>query len=286
MDDTASARTVLTRLRAQLDLVDDQILDLLVRRASIVDSVGRDGGKTGAKIRPGREAAILRRLIAKPRGVLPAQAVTRFWREIFAASLIIEGGHMVAVCEGEGAADRLALAREHFGPLTPMRRHTNPAQTLAEVAREAAQLAVLPPPDEAEDGPGGWWQLLTASGVHRLYVIAKLPFWGRRAEGSPLGVAYVVAGVPPDASGQDHGLISLELPADVSRTRLTALAKDAGFTPLTVWVRRGPGEGTVRALIEVAGFVEDGDPRLAAIVGVEAAPIVIGGFAVPVGDEA
>jgi hypothetical protein len=42
----------------------------------------------------------------------------------------------------------------------------------------------------------------------------------------------------------------------------------------------------VRALIEVAGFVEDGDPRLAAIVGVEAAPIVIGGFAVPVGDEA
>jgi len=286
MDEAVSPGAVLRRLRAQLDLVDDRILDLLVERATIVDSVGRDGGKVGAKIRPGREAAILRRLIARPRGVLPAQAVTRFWREIFAASLIIEGGHMVVVCEGEGAGDRLALAREHFGPLTPMRRHHNPAQSLAEVAREAAQLAVLPPPSEDEDGQGGWWPMLTASGAHRLYVIAKLPFWAKRAEGSPAGEAFVVAALPPDASGVDRGLMSLELPADVSRTRVTALVKEAGFVPLQMWVRRSAGESSIRALVEVEGLVTDDDPRLAAIAGLEAAPVVIGGFAVPVGDEA
>jgi hypothetical protein len=61
--------------------------------------------------------------------------------------------------------------------------------------------------------------------------------------------------------------------------------KDAGFAPLQVWVRRSPGDSAIRALIEVEGLVTDDDPRLAAIAGLEAAPVVIGGFAVPVGDE-
>jgi chorismate mutase / prephenate dehydratase len=64
---------------------------------------------------------------------------------MFGAALIIEGGQTVAVCDGEGGHDRLALAREHFGPFTPVRLHHNPAQTLADLARDTAQLAVLPP---------------------------------------------------------------------------------------------------------------------------------------------
>jgi chorismate mutase len=271
MDTTSPS--ALTLLRAQLDAVDDELLALLVKRAGIVEGVARDGGKAGAKIRAGREAAILRRLLARELGVLPPQAVTRFWREIFAASLIVEGGQIVAVCEGEG--DRLALAREHFGPLTPLRRHINPAQTLADVAKETAQLAVLPPPNEDE----AWWPLLTASGAHRLYVIAKLPFWTKRAEGSPVGEAFVVAAIPPDPSGEDRGLISLELPVDVSRTRVATLMKDAGFVAGQTWVQRAAWG--IRALVEVEGLVVDDDPRLSAIAGVEAPPVVIGGFAVP-----
>ncbi len=231
MNVSAPPPNPLNQLRAQLDTLDDQIHDLLMRRAAVVEGVARDGGKTGTKIRPGREASILRRLLSRHQGSLPPQAIIRFWREMFAAALIIEGGQTMAVCDGDGGADRLALAREHFGPLTPVRRHHNPAQTLADLAPDTAQLAVLPPPAEDDEAHGGWWPMLTATGPHRLFVIAKIPFWTKRAEGLPLGEAYVVAAVRPDPSGDDRGLIALELGADTSRTKVTALLKDAGFAP-------------------------------------------------------
>lgn len=281
MNDFAPPPNALTQLRAQLDAIDDQIHDLLMRRAAVVESVARDGGKVGTKIRPGREAAILRRLLARHAGAWPAQAIVRIWREIFGAALIIEGGQTMAVCDGEGGSERLALAREHFGPLTPVRRHHNPAQTLADLTRDDAQLAILPPPAEDDDGHGGWWPMLTASAPHRLFIIAKIPFWTKRAEGLPLGEAFVAAAMKPDPSGNDRSLIVLELAADTSRARVTGLVKDSGFAPGQIWVKRIPGDAAIRALIEVEGFVEDTDPRLAAISGLDAPPVVIGAFAVP-----
>jgi chorismate mutase len=284
MNDFSPPPNALAQLRAQLDTIDDQIHALLMARAAVVESVARDGGKTGTKIRPGREAAILRRLLARHTGAWPAQAIVRIWREIFGAALIIEGGQTMAVCDGEGGAERLALAREHFGPLTPVRRHHNPAQTLADLARDAAQLAILPPPAEDDDSQGGWWQMLTASAPHRLFVIAKIPFWTKRAEGLPLGEAFVAAAVRPDPSGQDRSLLVLELPAGTSRARITTLLKDSGFAPGQIWVKRIPGDTAILALVELEGFIEDSDPRLPAIAGLNAPPVVIGAFAVPLGE--
>jgi len=284
MNESSPTLTPLARLRAQLDALDDQIHDLLMARAEVVESVAREGGKQGTKIRAGREAVILRRLLARHTGALPRQAIVRFWREMFGAALIIEGGQTMAVCDGEGGADRLALAREHFGPLTPVRRHHNPAQSLADLAKDAAQLAVLPPPAEDDEAHGGWWPMLTASGTHRLFVIAKIPFWTKRAEGLPLGEAYVVASTRPDPSGDDRGLIALEFHADTSRSKVGTLIKEAGFNPGSTWIKRLPGDARIRALVEVDGLVEDDDPRLAAIMGAEAPPVVIGGYAVPLSD--
>jgi chorismate mutase len=272
----------LAKLRAKLDALDDHIHDLFMQRAKVVENVATEGGKTGTKIRPGREAIILRRLLARHAGALPRQAIVRIWREMFGAALIIEGGQTMAVCDGEGGEARMALAREHFGPLTPSRRHANPAQTLADLTRESgAQLAVLPAFAESEDSHGGWWPLLTGSAAHRLHVIAKIPFWTRRAEGLPQGEAYVVATVPPDPSGQDHGLIAFALTGEVSRASVQALIKAAGFELCTLWVRRMAGDTRLHVLAEVDGLIPDDDGRLAGIAGTDGAPIVIGGFAVP-----
>jgi chorismate mutase len=284
MPHSVTPSPALSQLRAQLDAFDDRIHDLLMQRAAVVENVAREGGKQGTKIRPGREAIILRRLLARHAGALPPQAIIRFWRELFGAALIIEGGQTMAVCDGEGGGDRLALAREHFGPYTPVRRHHNPAQTLADIARDTAQLAVLPPPAEDDDTQGSWWPMLTGIAPHRLYVIAKLPFWPKRVEGAPLGEAYVIATIPPDPSGEDRGLISLEVNAETSRTKITTLLKEAGFTPGAMWVKRLPNEPVIRALVEVETLVEDDDPRLAAITGLDAPPVVIGGYATPLGD--
>ena len=285
MDTSASPPSPLAQLRAQLDAIDDQIHDLLMRRAEVVEGVARDGGKQGTKIRAGREAIILRRLLARHQGALPPQAIARIWRELFGAALIIEGGQTMAVCDDEGGADRLALAREHFGPLTPVRRHHNPAQTLADLARDTAQLAVLPPPGEDDEVNGGWWTMLTASVPQRLFVIAKIPFWTKRAEGLPLGEAFVVAAARPDSSGGDRGLIALQFQADTSRARIGTLVREAGFAPGSMWFKRVPGAASIYVLVEVEGLVEDDDPRLADIAGLEAPASVIGGFAVPLSES-
>ncbi len=283
MNDLSPPATRLAELRAELDAIDDQIHDLLMKRAKVVENVAAEGGKKGTKIRPGREAIILHRLLARHRGAWPAAAIVRIWREMFGAALIIEGGQTMAVCDGDGGESRLALAREHFGPLTPVRRHHNPAQTLADLTREGgAQLAVLPPLGEGEDAHGGWWPMLANNGQTRLYVIAKIPFWTQRAEGLPVGEAYVVAAVPPDASGADRGLMMLSFNAEVSRARIIELVAAAGFAPGPLWVKRLPGDSRLLALVEVDGLVDDADPRLAAIAGLDWPPHVVGGYALPI----
>lgn len=295
-----AASPPLVTLRAEIDGIDDALHDLLMRRAEVVERVRREGGKTGAKIRPGREAAMLRRLLARHAGGLPPQTVLRFWREMFAGALMIEGGQTVVVCDGDdgsdrngadrggadpGGADRVALAREHFGPLTPLRRCHNPARTLAELAREAAHVAVLPPLGDGDDAGGAWWASLATAGAHRFSVIGKLPFWTRRAEGAPAGDAIVVAAMRPDPSGLDRGLILLELEAELSRARLTGMLAAAGFTAGAMWMRRSAAEGQVKTLVEVEGLVADDDARLALIAGPRAPACVLGGYAVPIGAE-
>jgi chorismate mutase/prephenate dehydratase len=272
-----AAPTPLAELRAELDAIDDKIHDLLMQRAAVVERVARDGGKRGAKIRPGREASMLRRLLARHEGAMPRQTIVRFWREMFAGALIIEGGQTVAVCSGGDNADLAALAREHFSPLTPIRRHRHPAQALADIERGTAQVAVLPLPGDAPDG--SWWTALMGT-RNPLSVIGKLPFWTQRPEGTPNGEAFVVAAMRPDASGADRGLIALELAADVSRTRIIGNLTHAGFAPGNIWLKRH-GETEVLALVEVEGLVDEDDPRLEQITGLLAPASAIGGFAIP-----
>jgi chorismate mutase/prephenate dehydratase len=276
--DAAGVPPALAQLRAELDAIDDQIHDLLMQRAAVVERVARDGGKskTGAKIRPGREASMLRRLLARHKGAMPPQTILRFWREMFAGALIIEGGQTVAVCSGDDS-ELAALAREHFGPLTPLRKHRNPAQALADIERGTAQVAVLPLPGDEPDR--SWWTALMGT-RNPLSVIGKLPFWTQRPEGTPNGEAYVVAAMRPDPSGADRGLIALELASDISRTRIIGNLTHAGFAPGTIWLKR-ISDAELLALVEVDGLVEEDDPRLEQISGLLAPASVIGGFALP-----
>jgi len=273
----AAAPDALAQLRAELDTIDDQIHDLLMHRAAVIERVKREARKTGPKIRPGREAAMLRRLLSRHHGAFPRQTILRIWREMFAGALIIEGGQTVAVCSGDDGADLAALAREHFGPLTPLRIYRHPAQALADIERGTAQVAVLPPPGDGQDG--GWWTALMGT-RNPLSVIGKLPFWTQRPEGTPIGEAYVAAAMRPDASGADRGLIALELAADISRTRITGNLTQAGFAPGAIWLKR-ISDAEMLALVEVDGLVDDDDPRLELIAGLLAPPSVIGGFAIP-----
>jgi chorismate mutase len=278
----SGAAPALAALRAELDRIDNAIHDLLLRRAAVVERVASEGGKGRVAIRPGREADIVRRLLARHSGRLPKSLLARWWRELFAATTSMQGSYVVAVCDTDAGSPFVQAAREHFGALTPLRAYRTPSQAIAEISAGTAIAAVLPLPADGEATP--WWTALLHRDDPRIHVIARLPFWAPRPEGAPRAQALVVAAVAPDPSAQDRTLIGMELAgAETSRARLGAALTVAGLTPRTTLLRRdGPA---AQALVEVDGFVPDSDPRLSALGDVAHRPVVLGAYAVPVEGE-
>ncbi len=210
----------LSGLRAQIDAIDNSLHDLLMRRAGVVDQVGKLARAGKVAFRPGREASIVRRLLARHAGPLPRRAIVRLWREMFAANIAIETPFAVTAFD-DGSGGFATAAREHFGALTPLRLHRSPAQAIAEVSAGAATAAVLPLPIEEESAQAAWWIALLHRDEPRIHVVARLPFWASpRPDGANGVQALVVATSAPDPSGQDRTLLGLEAPAEMSRGRL------------------------------------------------------------------
>lgn len=277
----------LPALREQLDGLDDRILDLLAQRAQVVEEVASAKQGLGS-IRPGREAAILRRLLRRHHGPLPRGAIIRIWREIFASSVAQQQNLQVAVCDPAMDGRFLAAAREHLGALTPMRVYRSPAQAIGEVADGRASVAILPLPGEGTgDGTGpGWWPgLLQHNAKGRIHVVARLPFWANRPEGAASVQALIISNTPADPSGADISLIALEISAQASLGSLSNAINAAGFKPLSMLVHRPPGAPEAFLLVEVDGFVTADDPRLGQIAGLQAPPMIVGAYAVAIAEE-
>ncbi len=254
----------LAALRGEIDAIDDALHDLVMRRAAVVARMAASRVKGDASsLRPGREAIILRRLLARHSGPLPAVALVRLWREILSASNAMQGSFSVALPEGD--TEVYKAARSRFGAMGTPEFKAGPEAALAALSDGAAQAAVLPVP--AAEGAGAWWTGLDAP---RLQVVARLPFYGA----VPVPQAVVVTRDGPDPSGDDRTLLRLAFGADgaspppdeeTARGAILGALRDAGLRdrgapPLLAHQHDG-----VLALAEVEGAVSEGDPRLSAL---------------------
>jgi chorismate mutase/prephenate dehydratase len=258
--------------RAEIDALDDALHDLVMRRAAVVARLAASNAKAGSPspLRPGREAMILRRLLARHHGALPPTALVRLWRELLASSSAQQGGFSVAVYARGPEHER--LAREHFGSLTPLRSLPTASRVLSAVAAGEAQVAVLPLPEEAEAPEAAWWMSLDSP---RLQVIARLPFHAAQADN--LLEALAVAPGAPDPSGADRSLLRIEAAGDRSRAQLRGALTAAGLVPRMLQLRRDGG--VLRALVEVDGVLTADDPRLVGLPFDRALPL--GFYAAP-----
>ena len=82
----------LTRLRDQIDSIDDQILALISERARCAQQVAEVKQSAGDAVfyRPEREAQVLRHIMAKNQGPLDNEEMARLFREIMSACLALE----------------------------------------------------------------------------------------------------------------------------------------------------------------------------------------------------
>ncbi len=115
MDETLQAR--LAPLRARIDALDAQILDLLSQRARAAQEVGavkHELHADGPVLKPEREAQVIRALQDGNPGPLPDTAIAAVWTEIISACRGLERGMTVAYLGPRGSFSEQA-AYEHFG---------------------------------------------------------------------------------------------------------------------------------------------------------------------------
>lgn len=279
------SRATLEDLRAEIDAIDDSLHDLLMRRASLASDIARlksgavpsSAKRSAAKreqtgfFRPGREAAVVRRILGRHAGPFPATALVRVWREVMGAILHLQKPITVAAA----GADYSELARDHFGTGATVRRQVSPAAAIRALTAGRAAVAVVPwPTANPRRGERPWWLALARIGAPR--IVAALPALAT-AKKSP--TALVVAAMPPEASGHDRTLIAV-----IGRRRCTspAIVRALAASGLKGRIVARASEGRA-ALIEVEGFVSDQSVNLEAltIIAGNVEPVVIGAYAVP-----
>lgn len=282
-------KATLEGLREEIDKIDDALHDLLMRRAEVSHAiakvkqpdVGAKGGSVPA-LRPAREAAILRRLLARHKGDLPPRVMVRIWREIIAASLRVQNKFHLHVYAPDSQSVFADLAHDHFGSFTPIRTHTRPSLVVHACAEEPFSLGIVPLPEIEEAGPA-WWAQLAPAGEKGPRVVAKLPF----VQDGDAPSAYAIGTVEQEASGDDTTLLLLEIAPNISRATLQNFLKGAGLAAkLAAAGRLLEKKVPDEILLEVKGFVGRDDPRLSALAEAAGDAITrvapIGGYANPV----
>ncbi len=273
--------TVLSGFREEIDRIDDEIHDLLMRRTSIASSVGKSKRNIGSlAYRPARETEILRRLTGRHKGPLPKTVLTRIWREIMTAMLRLQGSFTVAVYAPDGDGIYRDLARDHFGGAVNSTLHQSTRSVVDSVTDSSSTVGVLPLP--IDDGTDPWWPILTEYPGAGPWIIARLPV-ARLVEGPD---ALVIGPIAHEATGSDRSYLLIRASINVSRASLDESLTRLGMKPVYMTLQPDQeSENFIRFLIEVEGHVANNDSRLIKLLEADDALAhtveVLGGYATP-----
>lgn len=281
------AERSLDALRHEIDVIDDAIHDLIIRRTELVEGVRDIKKDARVKIRPSREAEILYRLIARHRGPFPKRELVAIWRNLIVATLGFEGPFSAAVYVPPDGAGYWDLARDHFGMFTPMTRHTSVRSVIEAVHRQDATVGVLPMPQSDDLDP--WWRHLVTKQPETPRIIARLPFAG---PGNGIGgrlEALAICPVPLTATGRDRSLFAIEAGERLGLNQLSKLLAGIGLLPtFAILWSEDQGPRTFLYLVEVEGFLTDDDNRLGLVrdLGKDITRVILlGGYATPLTPE-
>jgi chorismate mutase len=214
----------LAALRAEIDRIDEAMHRLLMERGEIIDRLiaVKRTSESGSAFRPGREAAMMRALAERHRGLLPVDTAEGIWRVIIATFTYVQAHYGVHADISGGDAPMRDSARFHFGFTVPYQAHPSAAAVIAAVARSRGDLGIFRLDQGAS--AGAWWRELAGEG--RPKIIARLPFIER--PGHPAGTPVFVISKPlADAAIRDVVLYAARLERWRDQTR-QALEKIGG----------------------------------------------------------
>ena len=274
----------LDELRQEIDAIDRQVHTLIQQRGGLAGEIAEIKKRDGLdKVRPGREAALMRELVARHEGAFPAGAVLRIWREIISSLVLMEmPDYSIAVYAAGDDQGCWDLARDQFGSRTTMTAHPSARDAISQVFDGTAALAVVPCP--TEDEPGTWWPNLCAQNAPR--ILYRLPFFGRgnaRGGSGDAPDALAIGRMTSEETGDDRTVMVLETGGDLSRSGLVEILTAASLRSTLL----APSAAGARlCYAEVEGFVASDDMRLQMLAGRDTIErmTVIGSYATPMGD--
>ena len=183
----------LHKLRNAIDQIDAEILQLIAHRMTLSDEViAAKNGETA--FRPGREAALVRRLAAVDSDMEPA-VILGIWRQIMAASLTRQNkGLIFAVHQAA-----LPAAIWHMGSALSARHCDNFNSVLALLNSAGCRYGLVP----ATKNDTELAQVICAT--PKIYIMARTPLFPVPT----VTPAYILADYLPDESGDDISLFAV-----------------------------------------------------------------------------
>ncbi|MEH6451118.1 MAG: prephenate dehydratase [Oleispira sp.] len=145
----------LSKLRDEIDSIDQHIQQLVNQRAQCAQKVAdvkEHFSKPGESVvfyRPEREAQVLRRVMDRNEGPLPAEGMARLFREIMSQCLALEEPMKIAYLGPEGTFTQQA-ALKHFGHAVECQSQGSIADVFREVEAGGANFGVVPVENSTE----------------------------------------------------------------------------------------------------------------------------------------
>ena len=215
----------LAELRKEIDRIDDAVHDLLMARALVVEEVRAAKGAEGIKLRPGREAEVLRRLIARHSGPFPKGALVRIWREVMSAYLKLQGHLAMAVYMPEPGAVYWDLARDQYGSQTPMTSHASVRGVIGAVKNGDAAIGVLPVPTISDSDP--WWRHLYSHAENTPQILSRLPVAQTEKVRGTYEEALIIGLPSDDHTDNERYYTVLEFDQEISTRTVAAHFQDS-----------------------------------------------------------
>ncbi|HOE73836.1 MAG TPA: prephenate dehydratase [Deltaproteobacteria bacterium] len=208
-------------IRAQIDSIDDELLELLRKRFELSVEMGALKGRSSRDIfDPSREEAIIERLTSGIRPPLTPSMVEKIFLEIFSISRFLQGKKTVAYLGPEGSYSHQASVAL-FGDDTRLVPQKDIDAVISEVLMHRADLGVVPVENSTEGMVNRTLDLMATS---RLYVSreAMLPIRNCLLSSTTLDDVRTVYS-HPQALAQCRNWISNNLPgAEIRETTSTS----------------------------------------------------------------
>lgn len=134
----------LPELRKEIDALDNQMLEILNQRASLVQKVGHAKSRENSHyFTPEREYNVFQRLLSQNNGPLEADAVRAIFTEIISACRALEKPLIIAGLGPEGTFSHLACV-SRFGRTAGFYPTENFAEVFSAVERSIADYGLVP----------------------------------------------------------------------------------------------------------------------------------------------